>query len=146
MLPIIMCKYYRCNQDRWLAKQWQNVCSTHNTNDPNKFIQKESLFSKSLEGVSSNHSNGIPNEAIQSSAEKFSAANFLKAMVDEHRNGNDRYISRIWHKFHSEANGDMDDKVTKDKQKYFYIYIIRVKFKTADYYFFNLYKFKRYET
>ena len=127
MLPIIICKYYRCNQDRWLAKQWHNVCSNTKKTDQNKSIQKESLFFKSFESLSNNHSNGIPNEAIQSSAEKFSATNFLKAMVDEHRNGNDRYISRIWHKFHPESNSDMDNKVTKEREKYFYIYSIRAE-------------------
>ena len=89
----------RCNQDRWLAKQWHNVCSEGNDTDLNKIGESQILSSDPV-----NSGNGV--------REKFSANNFLKSMVDEQRHGNDRYIAKIWKKFHPEERSNVDKKVT----------------------------------
>ena len=66
-----------CDQKRFLAKQWNNVCITDTVQD-----QDQGYISKS------------------SDAKDFSAIQFLSSMADEHQHGNDRYIQKIWQKFH----------------------------------------------
>ena len=65
-----------CDQKRFLAQQWNNVCVTDLKNDQSKGFIEETV-----------------------NATKFSAINFLYSMADEQRHGNDRYIQDIWHKF-----------------------------------------------
>ena len=62
-----------CDQKRFLAKQWNNVCITDTVQD-----QDQGYISKS------------------SDAKDFSAIQFLSSMADEHQHGNDRYIQKIW--------------------------------------------------
>ena len=90
----------RCNQDRWLAKQWHNVCSEGNDTDLNRIGESQMLSSD-------------PVKSGNDIREKFSANNFLKSMVDEQRHGNDRYIAKIWKKFHPEERSNVDKKVTR---------------------------------
>ena len=66
-----------CDQKRFLAKQWNNVCITDSVQD-----QVQGYIPKS------------------SDAKDFSAIQFLTSMADEHQHGNDRYIQKIWQKFH----------------------------------------------
>ena len=66
-----------CDQKRFLAKQWNNVCITDTVQD-----QDQGYIPKS------------------SDAKDFSAIQFLSSMADEHQHGNDRYIQKIWQKFH----------------------------------------------
>ena len=64
-----------CDEKRFLAKQWNNVCITDPVQDDQGFIKDDD-------------------------AKDFSAIQFLSAMADEHEHGNDRYIQKIWQKFH----------------------------------------------
>ena len=97
----------RCDKDRWLAKQWDNVCTEEisqvdlNTN--------QNLFSNSIEdkGIKTK-SEDVSHEMPKTS--DFSANNFLLSMIDEKRHGNDRYIKKIWHKFHpNEVNSPKNE-------------------------------------
>ena len=81
---------HRCNKDRWLAKQWNNVCSGNFNDTFNDISQSQSL-------------SGIDNH-MPGKRSNFSANNFLKAMVHEQRHGNDLYLAKIWRKFHPEQN------------------------------------------
>ena len=82
-----------------MARQWHNVCSEGSDTDLNRIGESQILSSGPEKGV-----NGVK--------EKFSANNFLKSMVDEQRHGNDRYITKIWKKFHPEDT-NIDRKVIK---------------------------------
>lgn len=64
-----------CDEKRFLAQQWNNVCVTDPVEKPSGFLQEAA------------------------NATKFSAINFLYSMADEQRHGNDRYIQKIWQKF-----------------------------------------------
>lgn len=64
-----------CDEKRFLAQQWNNVCVTDVEGDGKGFIQDAA------------------------NATKFSAIQFLYSMADEQRHGNDRYIQKIWQKF-----------------------------------------------
>lgn len=64
-----------CDEKRFLAQQWNNVCVTEVEGDGKGFIQDAA------------------------NATKFSAIQFLYSMADEQRHGNDRYIQKIWQKF-----------------------------------------------
>lgn len=67
-----------CDEKRFLAKQWNNVCVTEvsETSSGKGFIEVE-----------------------DSDTKKFSAVKFLYSMADEQRHGNDRYIHKIWQRF-----------------------------------------------
>ena len=72
------------------------------------------MLSESLKtNFEDNSINDKSNNTTGTASAKFSANNFLKAMVDEHRHGNDRYISRIWRKYHPGKNSNLSNKVTK---------------------------------
>ena len=81
---------HRCKKDRWLAKQWNNVCSGNSNDTFNDISQSQSL-SQMYHHMPGKRSN-------------FSASNFLKAMVHERRHGSDLYLAKIWRKFHPEQN------------------------------------------
>ena len=83
-----------------MARQWHNVCSEDSDTDLNRIGESQILSSGQEKS-----DNGVK--------EKFSANNFLKSMVDEQRHGNDRYITKIWKKFHPEQLTNIDRKVTK---------------------------------
>lgn len=74
-----------CDQKRFLAKQWNNVCVTDTVQDSKGYIQEAS------------------------ESKDFSAIKFLYSMADEHKHGNDRYIKKIWQTFHP------GDKLTDPK-------------------------------
>ena len=78
-----------CDQKRFLAKQWNNVCIT----DPAQDSDSKGFIDN------------------KSDSKKFSAINFLSSMADEHKHGNDRYIKKIWQKFHP------GDKLTDPKEQ-----------------------------
>ena len=65
-----------CNPDRFLAKQWNNVC---------KFdVKRDTGGTKSSFDM----------------RKDFSVTNFLTSMLDEHQHGNDRFMQNIWEQFH----------------------------------------------
>ena len=96
-----------------MAKQWHKVCSEDTKNDLNKFSQTENGLGESLKIDLKDKNINMESNSTGTSSNTFSANNFLKAMVDEHRHGNDRYISRIWQKFHPKENSNSSNKVTK---------------------------------
>ena len=69
-----------CDEKRFLAKQWNNVCVSDFEDEPEKkgFIEDQ--------GDQKNRT--------------FSGIQFLMSMADEARYGNDRYIKKIWQAFH----------------------------------------------
>ena len=83
-----------------MARQWHNICSKDNDTDVNRISESQILSS----GLSKSGNGG---------KKKFSANNFLKSMVDEQRHGNDRYITKIWKKFHPEETSNTYKKVTR---------------------------------
>ena len=91
-----------------MAKQWNNICSEDATTDLNTFSSGQKSLSESLKNsIEGKDGLGGNNEKA-----KFSADNFLKSMIDEQRHGNDRYIKKIWRKFHPEKNPGSAKKVS----------------------------------
>ena len=82
-----------CDKKRWLAKQWDNVCQDETFEDVEQpgFIQNK----------------------------KLSTTEFLKGMLNEHKFGNDKYIARIWKKYHP------GQKLTKDNLKFSFAQFVR---------------------
>ena len=67
-----------CDEKRFLAKQWNNVCiSDFDANPPDKKGFIDDVGNRTFSGIQ-----------------------FLFSMADEARHGNDRYIQKIWQKFH----------------------------------------------
>ena len=103
---------YRCDKDRWLAKQWDNVCTEEVTQ--NDLNDTQSGFSKSLANKGTKqHSEAGNKDYREANTPDFSASNFLKSMIDEKRHGNDRYIKKIWNKFHPDEVQSTRNKVNK---------------------------------
>ena len=88
---------FRCDRDRWLAKQWDNVCTEEiNHVDLNA---NHNFLSNSIENIGTKPKPEDGSHKMPKTSD-FSANNFLLSMIDEKRHGNDRYIKKIWHKFH----------------------------------------------
>jgi hypothetical protein len=68
-----------CDEKRFLAQQWNNVCVTPAGDDGTD--------------------KGFIAATADNKKTKFSAIDFLYSMADEQRHGNDRYIQKIWQKF-----------------------------------------------
>ena len=102
----------RCDKDRWLAKQWDNVCTEEVTKDDLNDTQNG--FSKSLANKRTKIHSKAGNKGYREGiTPDFSASNFLKSMIDEKRHGNDRYIKKIWNKFHPDEIQSIKNKVNK---------------------------------
>ena len=103
---------YRCDKDRWLAKQWDNVCTEEVTQDD--LNETQNGFSKSLANKGTKiHSEASNKGYREANTPDFSASNFLKSMIDEKRHGNDRYIKKIWNKFHPDEVQSTRNEVNK---------------------------------
>ena len=88
----------RCDKNRWLAKQWDNVCTEEVTKDLNK---TQNSFGNSFENeIAKMYSKEFEEIHSKLNKPRFSANSFLKSMIDEKRHGNDRYIKKIWNRFH----------------------------------------------
>ena len=74
-----------CDEKRFLAQQWNNVCVT---DFDEKSAQNGYLNEAETETANSNTRN-----------KSFSTFQFLFSMADQQRHGNDRYIKKIWQKF-----------------------------------------------
>lgn len=72
-----------CDPDKFIRKRWRNICSERG-------LQRESVGGSKLE-------NSEPGQTI---------TNILSTVMDEFVHGQDRYISRIWYKYHPEINQD----------------------------------------
>ena len=74
-----------CDEKRFLAKQWNNVCVTDfdSQNENKGFINEP----------------GVVGSEDETKNKTFSAFEFLFSMADQQRHGNDRYIKKIWQKF-----------------------------------------------
>ena len=113
----------RCNKDRWLAKQWNNICSEDAKTDLNTLSNSQ----KSLSGSFGNNIEGKDGRRGSNETSKFSADNFLKSMIDEQRHGNDRYIKKIWRKFHPEEKPGSSKMVSQHSYNMnIYIYIYKI--------------------
>ena len=66
-----------CDPDRFLAKQWNNVC---------KFDE--------------DHSESEGSGLKRRGKKDFSVTSFFASMLDEHQHGNDRFMRTIWERFH----------------------------------------------
>ena len=75
--------------------------------------KNQNMLSFSLENTGTESrvegGNGNPRK---SETPNFSANNFLRSMIDEKRHGNDRYIKKIWHKFHPDQIHSPKNKVS----------------------------------
>ena len=101
----------RCNKDRWLAKQWDNVCTEEISQDD--LNKSQNMFSNSIENSDTKYyEEGANGNHRKSETPNFSANNFLRSMIDEKRHGNDRYIKKIWHKFHPNEIQSPKNKVS----------------------------------
>ena len=71
-----------CDEKRFLAKQWNNVCVTDfdSQNENKGFINEP----------------GVVGSEDETKNKTFSAFEFLFSMADQQRHGNDRYIKKIW--------------------------------------------------
>ena len=73
-----------CDEKRFLAQQWNNVCVTDfdALNESKGFIHQDAGRGKE-----------------KAKNKTFSGFQFLFSMADQQRHGNDRYIKKIWQKF-----------------------------------------------
>lgn len=84
-----------CDKDKFIRKKWQTICME-------KGLKPENIGDSNLEKVI----DGSDNENNDKS-NKFNVkyvTNMLSAVYDEFVHGQDRYISRIWFKYHPEKN------------------------------------------
>ena len=79
-----------CDENKFLSKQWNNVCVTSATAN-----------NRNIDGLKKGFIED--NEAGGGLKKKFNAIEFLVGMADEQRHGNDRYVQAIWRKFNPGA-------------------------------------------
>lgn len=93
-----------CDQDRWLAKQWKSrVCQ-----DPELF-DTDFVVNDDFKGFIQINNNN----RTSSRGDKSDLGPLLRGMFSEYKFGNDRYMVKIWRKFHPEAK-----RVSREQLKF----------------------------
>ena len=85
------------------------MCTEEVTKDLNK---TQNSFGNSFENeMTKMYSKEVEESPRKLNKPSFSANSFLKSMVDEKRHGNDRYIKKIWNRFHPGEVQSLKNKV-----------------------------------